>query len=287
MKIGLTGATGFIGSRVTALAKEHGHEIVPFSRQPKGNARRFSLDEPPDLSGLDAVVNLAGESILGLWTKEKKRRIRDSRVQGTRRVVEAIGALKEKPVVLVNGSAIGFYGDRGDVAVDESSSPGEGFLADVCREWEAETKPAESLGVRVVHVRIGMVIGRGGAMKLIGPVFRLGLGGNLGHGRQWMSCVHVDDVAGLILWSVENAATSGAVNAVMPEPVRNAEFTRAVAKAVHRPAIIPAPAFAMRLGLGDLSHLLLDSIRVLPRSAEKGGYVFRFPTLPAALEDVL
>ncbi len=286
MKIGLTGATGFIGSRVAILAKERGHDVVPFSRNPQGSARRFSLDQPPDLSGLDAVVNLAGESIMGLWTAEKKRRIIESRGEGTRRIVEAIASMKERPAVLVNASAIGFYGDRGDVAVDETSPHGSGFLADTCRAWEAEAEKAQPL-LRVARIRIGMVLGKEGAMKLVAPVFRLGLGGNLGDGRQWMSPVHVDDVAGIILMAVENSAVSGPLNAVLPEPVRNAVFTREVARAVHRPAIIPAPAFAMRLVLGELSHLLLDSTRVVPNATEKAGYVFRFPTLQAALEDVL
>jgi uncharacterized protein (TIGR01777 family) len=287
MKIGITGASGFIGSRLAALCRGGGHEVVGFSRRPGAGARLFRLDAPPDLSGLDAIVNLAGESILGLWTAEKKRRIRESRVVGTRRIIEAIEAMAERPRALVNASAIGFYGDTGETLVDESSPAGGGFLADVCREWEGEAKRAESHGVRVVFVRIGFVLGSGGALKLIRPVFKLGLGGKLGSGSQWMSGVHVDDVVGIVVWALENESINGPVNAVMPAPFRNADFTRELARCVARPAILPAPAFALRLALGELSDSMLDSCRVAPRVALQGGYKYRFPTLPAALADAV
>jgi len=205
------------------------------------------------------VVNLSGEPILGLWTKSKKNEILRSRVETTRRVVESLR--HGGPRVLVNASAIGFYGDTGENEVDESSPDGSGFLAEVCQAWEAAAKPAENLGVRTVLLRIGFVTGPGGAMRLIGPLFKLGLGGKLGSGRQWMSCIHVDDVAGMILWALENNAVRGPLNAV------------------HRPAIFPAPAFALRLALGELSHLLLDSIRVRPAKPLALGYRFRHPTL--------
>ncbi len=285
MRIGITGATGFIGSCVSAHCGRGGHEVVGFSRHPAAGARLFRLDAPPDLDGLDAIVNLAGEPILGLWTAEKKRRIRESRILGTRRIVEAIEAIVERPRVLVNASAIGFYGDTGETLVDESSPAGYGYLADVCREWEGEARRAESFGVRVVFVRIGFVLGPGGALKFIRPVFKLGLGGKLGSGRQWMSGVHVDDVAGIIVWALENETVNGPVNAVMPTPFRNSDFTRELAKCVGRPAIFPAPAFALRLALGELSHAMLDSARVAPRIASKDGYSYQFSTLPLALAD--
>lgn len=293
MKIGITGATGFIGSRTGHLALEHGHEVVAYSRDarrirlPRAEVRSFSSSQPSDLSGLDAVVNLAGESILGLWTKDKKRRVIESRGQSTRRVIEAMAAMGKKPRVLVNASAIGFYGNTGEALVDEDSPAGEGFLAEVCQLWEDEARKAEALGVRVVLLRIGFVLGRGGSLGLAAPVFRLGLGGRLGSGRQWMSGIHVDDVAGLILWAIENEKVGGPLNAVMPEPFRNAEFTRELARAAHRPAILPAPAFAIRLALGEMSHILLDSERVRPARALEGGYVFRFASLPSALQDAL
>jgi uncharacterized protein (TIGR01777 family) len=287
MKIGITGATGFIGSRLAALCRAGGHESVAFSRRPGAGARLFRLDAAPDLSGLDAIVNLAGESILGLWTAEKKRRIRESRIAGTRRIVQAVESMAERPRVLVNASAIGFYGDTGETLVDEAWPAGGGFLAEICREWEGEAKRAESHGVRVVFVRIGFVVGSGGALKLIRPIFKLGLGGRLGSGRQWMSGVHVDDVAGIALWALENEKINGPVNAVMPSPFRNSDFTRELARCVARPAIFPAPAFALRLVLGELSQIMLDSCRVAPTVASAGGYKYRFPTLPAALADAV
>ena len=191
--------------------------------------------------------------------------------------------MAERPRVLVNASAIGFYGDTGETLVDESSPAGNGFLADVCREWEGEVRRAEALGVRVVFVRIGFVLGSGGALKLIRPVFKLGLGGKLGSGRQWMSGVHVDEVAGIMDWALENETVNGPVNAVMPTPFRNSDFTRELARCVARPAIIPVPALILRLGLGELSYLMLDSCRVAPRVAPEGGYRYQFSTLASAL----
>jgi uncharacterized protein (TIGR01777 family) len=291
LTIGLTGASGFIGSHVARLARERGHRVVAYSRHPHSGpafdeVRAFSLDAPPDVSGLDAIVHLAGESIMGLWTTEKKRRIRDSRVRGTHQLVKALNATPRGPRVLVSGSAIGYYGDTGDTAVTEASPAGAGFLAEVAQAWEHEA--AQARDMRVTFLRSGLVLGRdGGAMRLIGPVFRAGLGGPLGNGRQWMSCIHVEDVAGLILHAIETETVAGPLNAVLPEPVRNAHFTRALARAAHRPAILPAPAFALKLALGELSSLLLDSQRVLPEAALASGYAFRFPTLEAAATDVL
>lgn len=285
MKVGLTGATGFIGGHVSTLCERHNHEIVPFSRRPKEGVRLWN--DQPDVTGLDAVVNLAGESIMGLWTRAKKRRIMESRIHGTRSLVEALRKTPGGPRILVNASAVGFYGDTGETLVDESSVVGAGVLAEVAAAWEAEALRAAGFGVRVVCIRIGFVLGRGGALKLVAPLFRAGLGGRLGDGRQWVSGIHVEDVAGLIRWSLETDSVQGPVNAVLPEPFRNEEFTREVARAVHRPAILPAPAFALRLGLGEMSHLLLDSCRVQPAIALNHGYVFRFATLPSALQDAL
>lgn len=285
--LGITGVTGLIGSRLRAKAEAAGWSVVGYSRKPQGSDRLFADHAPMDVSGLDALVNLAGESVFGLWTKEKKRRILESRGHGTRRVVDAILQNGGKPGVLVNASAIGFYGETGEEIVDESSPPGSGFLAEVTRAWEAEALRAEAAGIRVVRVRIGMVLApEGGAVKLMRPVFLAGLGGNLGNGRQWMSCIHVDDVAGILLAAASHANYSGAVNAVMPEAVRNSEFTQGVARAVHRPAILPAPAFAIRLALGELSGLLLSNIRVRPKQTQEFGYTFQYPELPAALRDV-
>jgi len=287
MRLGITGATGFIGHHAAQQAAARGWEVVPFSRHPRDAAtRKFTPGEPADVDGLDAVLHLAGEPILCWWTKEKRRRIKDSRVLGTRLIVEGFARAARPPRVLVSGSAVGFYGDTGDNEVDESSPSGRGFLAEVCRAWEAEAEKARSVA-RVVRLRTGFVLGRdGGAMKLILPAFRLGLGGKLGSGRQWMSCIHVDDVAGMALWAVENESIRGPLNAVMPSPVTNAGFTRDVARAVHRPAIVPNPAFLLRLFLGGMSSLLLDSSRVRPSVAENGEYGYVFRALDAALAAV-
>jgi len=292
-KIGITGVSGFIGQEVARQAVASGFEVIGFSRSPgprgsRSNVsewRMFSLSERMDTSGLDAVVHLAGESILGCWTAKKKIQIRASRVLGTRRVADGIASTADRPIVLIAGSAIGYYGNTGDREVTESSPAGNGFLAEVAQAWEAEALKAVSS--RVVLLRTGFVIGRGdGAMRLIKPVFRAGLGGNLGNGKQWMSPVHVQDVAGIVLHAIQSQSLSGPINAVMPRPIRNEEFTRDVGRAAGRPAILPAPAFAIRLVLGELSQLLLESQRVIPAVAERSGYKFRFPELPTALADV-
>lgn len=281
MTLGVLGARGYVGTRLARLAEAAGHRIVPFSRGGGAGFRKLGSEGPLDFSGLDALVNLAGEPIVGLWTKAKKNEILRSRVETTLRVVESLRG--GGPRVLVNASAIGFYGDTGEREVEESSPCGGGFLAEVCQAWEEAAAPAEAFGVRVVFLRIGFVTGPGGAMRLIRPVFNAGLGGRLGNGRQWMSCIHVDDVAGMILWALENDAVRGALNAVNPVPVRNAEFTHALARVLGRPAFLPAPAFALRLALGELSGLLLDSSRVRPAKALSLGYPFRHPTLEDGL----
>ncbi|MBE2203780.1 MAG: TIGR01777 family protein [Chthoniobacterales bacterium] len=284
LKVGIFGASGFIGSALRELAQAAGHEVVCFSRQERPGYRIFR--EAGDLDGLDAVVNLAGQSVLGIWTPTRRREIRESRVRGTRRIVQAISGGQSSVRVLVNASAIGFYGDTGDRAVEESAPQGAGFLAGTCQAWEAAAQEAVLADVRVVCLRIGFVIGSGGAMKLVRPIFRMGLGGRLGSGKQWMSCIHVEDVAGMILWVLHEKALCGPVNAVMREPVTNAEFTRAVATSVHRPAVFPVPSFFLKTVLGDLSALLLDSSRVIPRVAQEFGYAYRFPTLPGALQSL-
>ena len=284
MKIGIIGATGYIGSRLQAAALRSGQEVVCFSRNERSGFRRFSLDAIPDFSGLDAVVNLAGESILGLWTSQKKEKILRSRVETTRHVMEGLSRLPDGPRILINASAIGYYGDTGENPVSETSPAGTGFLAQTCKAWEEATQGSVAEKMRIVRLRIGFVTGPGGAMRFVLPLFKMGLGGPLGNGRQWMSCIHVDDVAGLILWAIANASISGPVNAVCPEPVRNTDFTRALARAVHRPAILPAPVFALRLSLGELSRVMLDSVRVIPEVALTAGYSFRYPNVEAELE---
>jgi len=291
MKIGITGATGFVGSELARQAAAAGHTVVGFSRSRRDPStdvsefRPITLGQPIDVSGLDAVINLAGESILGLWTKDKKERIRESRVLTTTSVVDGTGKADARPTALVNASAIGFYGNTGNRIADEDSPAGDDFLAGVCKAWEAEAAKAEALGTRVAIVRIGFVIGPGGALRLMKPAFSTGLGGKLGSGDQWMSCVHVADVAGMLLAAAENSSFSGPVNSVMPEPVTNSEFTKTLGNVLHRPTFIPAPGFALKMALGDFSHLLLDSQRIVSKRIDELGYTMKFPYLETALLD--
>jgi uncharacterized protein (TIGR01777 family) len=233
------------------------------------------------------MVHLAGESILGLWTGEKKKRIRESRVEGTRRVVEAMAATGKR-IPLVCASAVGFYGDTGEREVDERSPAGQGFLSEVTVAWEKEAARAEENGSRVVRLRFGMILGPGGgAFPLLRRAFSLGLGGSLGSGGQWMSCLHVRDAARLVGFALEKESVAGALNAVQPAPVTNRDFTRSLARAMRRPAFLPAPAFALRTVLGEFSHVLLDSMRVRPRATEAAGFSWEFPDLASAWSDLL
>jgi uncharacterized protein len=286
MRIGVTGVTGFVGGCFGQEARAAGHEVVGFSRGGTG-MRLFSLEKPCDCSDLDAVVHFAGEPVFGLWTRAKRRRIFESRTLGTRRVVEGLRRVAPGPAVLVSASAVGFYGDTGEAVCDESSPPGGGFLAGVTRAWEAEALRAEDFGVRVVLLRIGFVLGGGGALRLIRPLFRMGLGGRLGNGKQWMSGVHVEDVACMALQALEDTSLRGPVNGVMPEPFRNEEFTRALGRVLHRPTGLPVPSAALRLALGPLARLMLDSCRVVPAGALASGYKFRHASLDAALRAAL
>jgi uncharacterized protein (TIGR01777 family) len=291
MKIGITGITGLIGRRVAALAQERGHEVIGFSRHPRQGGpewRRLSMVEVPDVSGCDAILNLAGESVIGLWTPGKQRMIRYSRVLITRKIVTAIQAAREPPRVLVSGSAIGFYGNRRDAVTDERARQGIGFLPDVCEAWDREALRAVATGTRVTLLRTGIVLAReGGALAAMLPIFRLGLGGRLGNGRQWISWIHIEDEAALTLAALENEAFHGPVNATAPNPVRNADFTRALADALVRPAFFAVPSPLLRLAAGGFAAELIESRRIIPAAAAKAGFAFRFPTLDEALQDLL
>lgn len=290
MNIGITGASGFIGRVIVDLALRRGHEVIAFSRQPERGIpgcemRLFSLERPPDLTGCEAVIHLAAENVASLWTPAKKRRIRETRVHGTRRVAEAFAAAAKPPEVLVSGSAIGFYGDSGDRELTEAEPHGAGFLAETVQGWEHEATLVTN--ARVVLLRNSIVLGaKGGALRVMAPVFRAGLGGQIADGRQWVSWIHLEDAAALALFAVEDLNVRGPINSSAPWPVRNAEFTRALAHAVRRPAIFRVPAFALRV-LGDFSEELLHSKRVLPQAALDHGFQFRFPELPAALAHLL
>ena len=290
MNIGITGASGLIGRRLSDLALRRGHEVFAFSRTPERGIpgctmRPFSQDAPPNLEGCEALGHLAGESVLGLWTAAKKQRITQSRILGTRRVAEAIATMRQPPEVLVSGSALGFYGDGGDSEILESTASGTGFLAQTSRDWEAEA--LASAAERIVLLRTGLVLAReGGALPLMTRVFRLGLGGKLDSGKQWMSWIHLDDICRLFLFCVVNQSLSGPVNGTAPWPVRNADFTKALAARVRRPAFFTVPAFALRW-LGEFSHELLDSKRVLPGVASSHCFPFQFAELSPALAELL
>ena len=294
MNIGITGVTGFIGRRIAELALARGHSVTGFSRNPSHlipgctRMRAFRLDEKPDLSDCDALIHLAGESVFGLWTREKKCRIRESRQLGTRLLVEAIRTSEKPPRVLVSGSAIGFYGNTGETIADEDSLVGEGFLAETTRLWEREAERARSVMTRVVLLRTGFVLGKnGGALRVMSAVFRAGLGGKIGSGHQWMSWIHLDDIAALALFVVENERVDGPVNAVSPDPIRNVCFTRALASAVHRPTIFTVPGFLIKNVLGEFSRELLDSKRIVPTRAQAAGFQPQFTKIDNVFLDLL
>ncbi|MEZ5384712.1 MAG: TIGR01777 family oxidoreductase [Prosthecobacter sp.] len=299
MRIGITGATGFIGGHLALMAQGSGHEVIAYTRR-AGSFVPLSTETlvqpreaPHELpeTRLDALVHLAGESLMGLWTREKRARIRTSRVDFTAALVAHLGTWQpeNRPKVFVCASGAGFYGNSGDDPVDEASSHGEGFLAEVCVGWERAARGAETLGARVVNLRTGMVLGAdGGAFLLLKKVFGLGLGGRLGKGTQGMAWIHIDDVAGLILKAIETETVRGPVNVCAPEVVTNAEFTKKLAAALHRSAFFHAPAFALRLLLrGMAEEMLLGGQRVIPRVATEIGYVFAHPTLDSALNALL
>lgn len=292
-KVMVFGVTGFIGRGLPRLLADQGCEVTGVSRGPGSGIHGVSTwqrAESFDPCGHHAVVNLAGEPIDSRWTAAWRHRFHESRIGMTRRLVDAMAALpmESRPAVLVNASAVGVYGDRGDERLDEHSAPGSGYLADLCREWEQAAMDATSLGVRVVCLRIGIVLGRdGSAFRKLLAVFRCGIGGRLGSGRQWMPWIHVDDLRAAIVHAVMFPSLRGAVNGTAPSPVRNAEFTRSFARAVHRPALIPVPGFALKLALGGFGGVLLAGQRAVPQALEADGFRFRFPTLDAVLADLL
>lgn len=295
MKLTVTGASGFIGSRLVERLRARGHTLCVLGRKPASGlpfffweARGGNLPPEEALRDVDAVIHLAGEPVAQRWTPEAKRRIRVSRVEGTRRLVEGLRRLSQRPGALVCASAVGIYGSRGEEILTELSSPGTGFLAEVCMEWEKAAAAAEEVGVRVVRLRTGVVLGRdGGALARMLLPFRAGVGGRLGSGRQWMSWVHRDDLVELMRFAAEEPALRGAVNAVAPHPVTNVEFTRCLAGTLRRPGVFPAPAFALRALYGEMASVLLDSQRVLPEAALAAGFRFRYPELATALRDLL
>jgi len=270
--VAITGAAGFIGRHLTSRLTASGHEIRAL---PRGNT---------NVDGANAVIHLAGENIAQRWTKAAKARIRSSRIDGTRALVSPIVNASHRPSVLLCASAVGIYGSRGDQILTEASSPGDGFLADLTIEWEAAARAADTLGVRVVHLRFGVVLGRdGGAYPKMARPFRLGVGGRLGSGKQWMPWIHIDDVVNLIVLALENDSVRGPLNVTSPSPATNADFTRSLARSLHRPGFMTVPRFALELVLGEMSDALLSSTRAVPEAALAAGFTFRYPGLEAAL----
>jgi hypothetical protein len=294
MNVLISGATGLIGSALVPELEANGHTVTRLSRSQSGadtvrwDPSAGTIDG--DLEGTEAVVHLAGESIAqGRWSPDKKRRILDSRVQGTRLLAERISALATPPKVMVSTSAVGYYGDRGDEVLTEESAPGADFLAKVCREWEAAAEPARQAGIRVVHPRLGIVLSpQGGALGTTLPIFKLGGGGKIGSGRQWWSWVTLDDVVGSIVHALTDETVEGPVNVGSPNPMTNAEYTKVLGKVLGRPTVLPLPAPAARVMLGEVADaLLLSSQRMRPAKLEATGYVFRYPQLEGALRHLL
>ena len=298
MHVVVSGGSGFIGKALVRRLLEGGHRVTLLTRRPEGVRRGVEGSVQtvawdgrtvgvwaPSLNGTNAVINLAGEPIVARrWTEAQKAIILDSRVRTTRALIEAISQAKKRPSVLVNASAVGYYGPRDDEELTERSPSGRGFLAELCRSWEQEAQQAQVLGVRVVVLRIGIVLSAdGGALSKMVPPFQWGLGGPLGSGRQWMSWIHRDDLLGLIAWALSRPDVAGPVNATAPQPVRMREFCQALGRALHRPSWAPVPAPMLRLLLGEMAEVLLTGQRVIPDAALRAGHPFQFSDLTSAL----
>jgi uncharacterized protein (TIGR01777 family) len=295
MKVLISGATGMIGSALTRELESKGHQTTRLTRSP-GSDDDVGWDpsageiDASRLEGVDAVVHLAGESIAeGRWTADRKRRILESRRQGTGLLARTIANLSEPPGVMVGASAVGYYGDRGNELLREDSGPGNNFLGEVCRVWEKAADPAREAGIRVVHTRFGIVLSpKGGALGTTLPIFKLGGGGRIGSGRQYWSWVALDDVVGSIIHALENDSVEGPINVGSPNPLTNAEYTKVLGKVLNRPTVFPLPAPAARLMLGEIAdELLLASARMEPARLEETGYEFRYPELEGALRHLL
>jgi len=295
MKVAISGASGLIGTALRSSLTSDGHELIALTRRASFSPLEtitWDLDQgrfdASGLEGVDAVVHLAGEPVAKRWNQERKNAIRQSRVRGTKLLVEGLKSLKNPPKLLVSASAVGFYGDGGDTALDESAPPGEGFLSDVCHEWEKATMEALGLGIRAVCMRTGIVLStQGGALGQMLPPFKLGLGGPLGSGKQWMPWIHIDDIVGAFRYVMANDDLVGAVNGTSPNPATNADFTKALGRALHRPAVLPVPAFGLELLFGEMAQILLEGQRALPKKLLFTGYEFKYPDLSGALEDVI
>ncbi len=299
MKILIAGATGFIGKALVKELLAEGHNVLVLSRSSRksegGGRVRHITWNPQDektvireIDGVDGVINLAGEPVAQRWTEKSKDKILKSRVQTTRIIYQSIKEATDKPKVLLNASAIGYYGPRGNEALAEEAGAGSGFLAETCKIWEAHAIRAEDLNLRVIRLRIGIVLDdEGGALKLMLPPFKMGLGGWLGSGNQWFSWIHRADLVRLILFCLDQEPVRGAINAVSPLPVTNKAFSLVLAQVLKRPCLFPVPAFVLKLMLGEMSEMLLTGQRVVPKKAQEAGFSFQFPEIRRALEEIL
>lgn len=305
MKVAVTGATGFVGSALVKRLQDEGHQVVVLTRSPEKAKRMFPASAFPSvevieysplesgdwqgaIAGCDGVVNLAGAPIAEMrWTPERKKEILESRQIGTRKIVEAIAQANPRPSVLINSSAIGYYGASETATFDESSAPAEDFLAQVCQAWESEAQQATQSGVRVVILRTGIVVALGGAVEKMLLPFKMYTGGPLGSGRQWFSWVHRDDLVSLIVTALTNSQMSGTYNATAPNPVRMGEFCQVLGEVLNRPSWLPVPAFALEALLGDAATVVLEGQRVLPKRTLESGFQFQYPTVKPALQQFL
>ena len=295
MKVAISGASGLIGTALRSSLTSDGHDVLALTRRaslPPLETITWDVDkgrfDASGLEGVDAVIHLAGEPVAKRWNQARKKAIRQSRVGGTKLLVEGLKSLKNPPKLLLSASAVGFYGDGGDTELDESAPPGEGFLPDVCQEWEKTTMEALGLGIRAVCMRTGIVLStKGGALGQMLLPFRLGVGGPLGSGKQWMPWIHIDDVVGAFRYVMANDDLVGAVNGTSPNPATNADFSKALGRALHRPAFLPTPAFGLKILFGEMVQILLESQRALPKKLLFAGYEFKYPDLSDALEDVI
>jgi len=301
MKVMVSGATGFIGKELIKKLNEKGHEIVVLTRNLESAKFHIPVHcelvnwdpkvqslSPSALKGVDAVINLAGEGIAdGRWSPIRKRDLIESRIHSTRRLVDAMTYMDKKPRVFLSASAIGFYGERRNELLDETKPKGKGFLSDICQSWEDEALRANELGVRTANFRIGMVLGHdGGALNKILPPFKFGVGGNLGNGSQWMSWIHIKDLADMFIYGIENCSVKGIYNAVSPNPITNKEFTKKLGKVLNRPTLFPVPKFVLKIVLGELSELLLNSQKVSGQKITDEGFRFKFPGINSALKEI-
>lgn len=304
MKVALTGATGFVGSRLVERLQAEGHDVLVFARNLERATQLFPKSTFPQvevvayaplqsgewqarLAGCDGVVNLAGEPISERWTPERRQSIMDSRRVGTQKLAEGMLQAMPKPQVLVSASAIGFYGTSETATFDESNSVGRGFLAEVCQAWESEAQTVKRAGVRLVILRIGIVLGMGGAIARMVPPFKLFAGGPIGSGRQWFSWIHREDLVNLILYALTQPTLEGTFNATAPNPVRMATFCQTMGQVLNRPSWLPVPAFAIEALLGDGAQVVLEGQQVLPKRTQESGFQYQYPAVQQALEEIL